>query len=111
MKALHIEWTAQHTLRMLDQTRLPNEEHWVEARPYSETASAIKDMVVRGAPLIGVVAAFGMAMAAERSLDELPAAAAALRATRPTAVNLSWAIDRMLRFAAAHPDPAAIVRE
>jgi methylthioribose-1-phosphate isomerase len=111
MKALHIEWTAQHTLRMLDQTKLPNEEHWVEASTYQEAASAIKTMVVRGAPLIGVVAAFGLAMAAKESLDTLPEAAEALRATRPTAVNLTWAIDRMLRFAAQHPDPSAIAEE
>jgi methylthioribose-1-phosphate isomerase len=111
MKAAHIEWTAQHTLRMLDQTKLPVEESWVEARTYQEVASAIRNMVVRGAPLIGVVAAFGLAMAAEQSLEELPRAAEALRATRPTAVNLSWAIERMLRFAKEHPDPAAIAQE
>jgi len=111
MKAIHIEWTAQHTLRMLDQTKLPNEEHWVEASTYQEAASAIKTMVVRGAPLIGVVAAFGLAMAAELSLDELPVAAEALRATRPTAVNLTWAIDRMLSFARQHPDATAIAAE
>src|SRR5205823_9854042 len=100
MKAAHIEWTPRHTLRMLDQTRLPNEEHWVEARTYQEAADAIKTMVVRGAPLIGVAAAFGMAMAAQQSIDELPLAAKMLRATRPTAVNLSWALERMLGFAA-----------
>src|SRR5690348_5139412 len=111
MNAPHLEWTAQHTLRMLDQTRLPAEERWVEASTYQEVADAIRSMVVRGAPLIGVVAAFGLAMAAERSLDELPAAAQALRATRPTAVNLTWAIDRMLAFAGRHPDPAAIAGE
>ncbi|HLG69670.1 MAG TPA: S-methyl-5-thioribose-1-phosphate isomerase [Chloroflexota bacterium] len=111
MKALHFEWTPQHTLRMLDQTKLPNEESWVEARSYPEVAATIKNMVVRGAPLIGVVAAYGLAMAAEQSLDELPRAAETLRATRPTAVNLTWAIERMLRFAAEHPDPAAIAEE
>ncbi len=111
MKAPHIEWTARHTLRMLDQRKLPVEERWIEARTYQEVAQAIKDMVVRGAPLIGVAAAFGMAMAAERSLDDLPRAADALRATRPTAVNLSWAVDRMLRFAGEHPRPADIVQE
>src|SRR5579884_2830230 len=110
MKAPHIEWTARHTLRMLDQRKLPVEERWIEARTYQEVAQAIKDMVVRGAPLIGVAAAFGMAMAAERSLDDLPRAADALRATRPTAVNLSWAVDRMLRFAGEHPRPADIVQ-
>ena len=111
MKALHFEWTVQHTLRMLDQTKLPGEELWLEARTYQEVASAIKTMVVRGAPLIGVCAAFGLAMAAQQSLDELPQAADALRATRPTAVNLTWAIDRMLRFAKEHPDPEAIAAE
>ena len=111
MKAAHIEWTEQHKLRMLDQRKLPLKERWVEARTYPEVAAAIRDMVVRGAPLIGVVAAFGLAMAAEQSLDELPKAAEALRATRPTAVNLSWAIDRMLRFAAAHPCAPEILAE
>jgi methylthioribose-1-phosphate isomerase len=111
MKAIHFEWTARHTLRMLDQTRLPGEERWIEASTYQEVASAIKTMVVRGAPLIGVAAAFGMAMAAQQSLDELPAAAEALRATRPTAVNLTWALDRMLRFAREQPDPGAIAAE
>jgi methylthioribose-1-phosphate isomerase len=111
MKALHIEWTARQTLRMLDQTKLPNEERWVEASTYQEAASAIKGMVVRGAPLIGVVAAFGLAMAAKQSMDELPRAAEALRATRPTAVNLTWAIDRMLRFAEQYPDADAMADE
>lgn len=111
MKALHLEWTARHTLRMLDQTRLPNEERWVEASTYQEVADAIRTMVVRGAPLIGVVAAFGLAMAAHESLDDLPRAAETLRATRPTAVNLSWAIERVLAFAQRHPDAAAIAGE
>src|SRR5579862_1143867 len=111
MRADHLEWTAQHTLRMLDQTCLPTEERWIEASTYQDVASAIRSMVVRGAPLLGVVAAFGMAMAAKQSLDELPAAAETLRATRPTAVNLNWAIQRMLRFAAEYPDATAIVRE
>jgi len=68
-------------------------------------------MVVRGAPLIGVVAAFGMAMAAEHGQAELPRAAETLRATRPTAVNLNWAVDRMLRFAGEHPELEDIRRE
>jgi methylthioribose-1-phosphate isomerase len=111
MKALHFEWTPRRTLRMLDQTRLPNEERWVEARTYQEAADAIRGMVVRGAPLIGVVAAFGLAMAAAESLDELPRAAEILRATRPTAVNLTWAIDRVLAFARTHPDAEEIAAE
>jgi methylthioribose-1-phosphate isomerase len=111
MKALHIEWTAQHTLRMLDQRKLPNEERWVEARTYQDVADAIQSMVIRGAPLIGVAAAFGMAMAAEKSPKELPAAAATLGATRPTAVNLSWAINRMLSLASQGASPAELVQE
>ncbi len=111
LNAPHIQWTAEHALRMLDQTRLPTEEHWVIARTYQEVATAIKDMVIRGAPLIGVAAAFGMALAAEQSLAELPTAAAALKATRPTAINLAWAVDRMLVFAREHPDASALVGE
>ena len=111
MKAPHLEWTARRTLRMLDQRRLPLREEWLEASTYQEVAEAIRTMVVRGAPLIGVVAAFGMAMAAQQSMDELPRAAEGLRATRPTAVNLSWAIDRMLAFAREHPDPTQIAEE
>ncbi|HEX6512924.1 MAG TPA: S-methyl-5-thioribose-1-phosphate isomerase [Chloroflexota bacterium] len=111
MKAAHVEWTAGHTLRMLDQRKLPLQEEWVEARTYTEVAEAIRDMVVRGAPLIGVVAAFGMAMAAERSPRDLANAAEELRSTRPTAINLSWAIERMLRFAKQHPNPEDLVEE
>src|SRR5581483_4814578 len=111
MKTAHLEWTADRSLRMLDQTRLPTEERWVEARTYEDVAEAIRSMVVRGAPLIGVVAAFGMAMAAASAPDSLDEAAAALRATRPTAVNLSWAIKRMRAFAAAHSYPHDVIQE
>jgi methylthioribose-1-phosphate isomerase len=76
---------------LLDQRLLPNEEKWVECRTAESVATAIRDMVVRGAPAIGVSAAFGIAMA-----EDVDAAAEMLRATRPTAVNLHWAIERML---------------
>jgi methylthioribose-1-phosphate isomerase len=90
------------TLSLLDQRLLPREEVWLECRTSSEVAEAIRTMVVRGAPAIGVSAAFGMAMAAARG-DDVQAAAEELKRARPTAVNLAWAVDRML----AHDgDPA-----
>src|SRR5579862_5808750 len=110
MNAAHLQWTPSGTLRMLDQRRLPREERWVEARTYQEVADAIRTMVVRGAPLIGVVAAFGMALAAKQG-EDLESAAETLRTTRPTAVNLSWAVQRILSFAREHPDPREIAHE
>jgi methylthioribose-1-phosphate isomerase len=90
-----IRWDGA-TLSLLDQRLLPLQEVWVECRTASEAADAIRTMIVRGAPAIGVTAAFGMAMAAKRG-DDLQAAAAELKSARPTAVNLAWAVDRMLR--------------
>ena len=97
-----IRWTP-HTLHLLDQRLLPRDVVWVECRDAHSVAVAIKDMIVRGAPAIGVAAAFGMAMA-----TDIEAAAAELRAARPTAVNLMWAVDRMLR---AHARGADLVAE
>jgi methylthioribose-1-phosphate isomerase len=110
VKAGHIEWTAAHTLRMLDQRALPNEERWIEAHTCQDVADAIRSMVVRGAPLIGIAAAFGLAMAALAGQD-LDGAAEALRATRPTAVNLGWALDRMKAVATSGASPARLVEE
>lgn len=84
---------------MLDQRLLPNQEVWLTLRTAEEVAAAIRDMAVRGAPAIGVAAAYGIALAA-RSGEDLARADAVLRASRPTAVNLFWALDRM----AAVPD-------
>jgi methylthioribose-1-phosphate isomerase len=83
-------------LSLLDQRLLPEREVWIDCRTVDEVARAIKDMVVRGAPAIGVAAAYGMAIAARTDMP-LDSAAALLRSTRPTAVNLFWAIDAMLR--------------
>jgi methylthioribose-1-phosphate isomerase len=93
----------QPALILIDQTRLPHETVTVVCRTPHEVAHAIKSMQVRGAPAIGVAAAYGLALAAlahtsndPRALvDELEAAAGLLRQTRPTAVNLQWALDRM----------------
>jgi methylthioribose-1-phosphate isomerase len=82
-------------LVLLDQRRLPTEETWVACADVHDVARAIKDMVVRGAPAIGIAAAFGLVLAARRGAD-LSAAAELLRATRPTAVNLAWALAEML---------------
>ena len=79
---------------LLDQRLLPYEFKYVEISSYEEMAIAIKDMVVRGAPAIGIAAAFGMALAAKKN-EDLKNADEALRKTRPTAVNLMWALDEI----------------
>jgi len=78
----------------LDQRRLPLEEVDVECRTAAEVAEAIRTMVVRGAPAIGVAAAYGVALAAARG-EDLEDADHVLRVSRPTAVNLAWALDEM----------------
>ena len=91
-------------LYVIDQRKLPDELVEVEVRNAPEAANAIRQMVVRGAPAIGQVAAIGLALSAERCQDTQPFArrailrggAAALRAARPTAVNLGWAVDRLM---------------
>jgi methylthioribose-1-phosphate isomerase len=82
-------------LMVLDQRRLPTEEAWVRCQTPAQVADCIRTLAVRGAPAIGLAAAYGMALAAEGGED--PArAAAVLRQARPTAVNLAWAVDRAL---------------
>lgn len=91
-------------LKMIDQRILPARFEIVAYRSHREVAQAIKDMVVRGAPAIGAAAAFGLALAGYESasastrelLADLQAAANTLKASRPTAVNLAWAVDRVL---------------
>ena len=102
MQVTPLQWGGT-SLLLLDQRRLPHEEVWIECRSAAEVADAIRSMVVRGAPAIGVSAAFGMAMAA-RSGEDLRQAAGLLKGSRPTAVNLAWAVDRMLASAG---DPLA----
>jgi len=93
---------------MIDQRLLPETFAVVSYRAHAEVAQAITDMVVRGAPAIGAAAAFGLALAGFESraqavgdlLSDLQAAAITLKAARPTAVNLAWAVDRLLRSAA-----------
>lgn len=103
-----VEWV-NGRVRMIDQTRLPYKFTYVSFKDYREVAKAIRDMTVRGAPAIGVAAAMGLALAAsasraknrERFMQELQTAADVLRKSRPTAWNLFWAVDRILRKARA----------
>src|SRR5690349_2807689 len=90
-------------LQLLDQRRLPREVIWVDCHDAHDVAVAIRDMIVRGAPAIGVAAAYGVALAAQRG-DDVRAAAEELRAARPTAVNLAWAVDRMINALNASGD-------
>jgi len=99
-----IEWT-DDGVRMIDQTKLPREEVYLTCRDYREMAEAIRSMVIRGAPAIGVAAAMGVALGVKNSqattVTELRAEfdriAETISRTRPTAVNLFWAVDRMRR--------------
>ncbi|HEX7548232.1 MAG TPA: S-methyl-5-thioribose-1-phosphate isomerase, partial [Candidatus Methylomirabilis sp.] len=102
-----ISWTPQGTIRLIDQTRLPLEEVYLECGTVDEVAHAIRTLQVRGAPAIGVAAAMGLALGARtiRETDQAGFYAALeqvgdqLIRTRPTAVNLAWAIHRMLGVA------------
>jgi methylthioribose-1-phosphate isomerase len=94
-----IEWTAAGVV-MIDQTRLPRETAYVTCKTYVEVADAIRNMIIRGAPAIGVAAAMGVALGVLGSgnIDaDMPIICETLAQTRPTAVNLFWAIDRMKR--------------
>jgi methylthioribose-1-phosphate isomerase len=99
-----VKWTDECVL-MLDQRLLPTEEKWLELRSYTDVADGIRDMVVRGAPAIGVSCAYGIALGAKNFVgtntddlaEELEYICEVLSKTRPTAINLFWAIDRMKR--------------
>ncbi|HTL89189.1 MAG TPA: S-methyl-5-thioribose-1-phosphate isomerase, partial [Leptolyngbya sp.] len=101
-----VVWNDDRVL-LIDQTRLPNEYAFVEISRCDDMARAIKTMIVRGAPAIGVAAAYGMYLGAreietsdrEQFLVQLEKVAEQLRMTRPTAVNLFWAIEQMLKAA------------
>src|SRR5437660_9917167 len=97
-----LEWTDEG-VRLIDQTRLPLEETYVVCRNYQEVAVAIRDMIVRGAPAIGVAAAMGIALGVKQSQakdattlrQEFDHICTVIGKTRPTAVTLFWAIRRM----------------
>src|SRR5256885_13080627 len=103
-----VEWL-RGKVRLIDQRALPGRLAYVSCSSAIEVRDAIRDLVVRGAPAIGVAGAFGVALAAQT--DPKPAAvlrsAERLKAARPTAVNLAWAVDRTLRaFATGGADGA-----
>jgi methylthioribose-1-phosphate isomerase len=116
-----VEWTDEG-VRMLDQRLLPTEEKYLTLRSYDEVAEAIKKMVVRGAPAIGVSAAMGLALGAKQSVGtsipdlefDFNYMCDVMGATRPTAVNLFWAIERMrarLRRAKAETDDVEVAKQ
>jgi len=100
---------------ILDQTRLPRQETYLSCARAEQVAEAIRRLAVRGAPLIGIAAAYGIVLAAEGEegglRDRVSAAAELLRATRPTARNLFWAIDRMVARAAAGATAEGLLAE
>ena len=96
-------------LHLLDQRELPEQERWLCCSSAAETADAIAAMVVRGAPAIGITAAYGFALAARRG-DDLDEARRVLEESRPTASNLSWALERMAAARAQGRDLSAEAR-
>jgi methylthioribose-1-phosphate isomerase len=113
---LTLAWTPEG-VQFIDQTKLPLEESYVLATTYEQVADIIVTMVVRGAPAIGVSAAYGIALGAQKTsavtvaefAPEFETICSVLAATRPTAVNLFWAIDRMKRlFAQLHTSGATL---
>ena len=109
-----ISW-ASDRLRLLDQTRLPQEEVVVESSDYRQVIAFIREMRVRGAPAIGVTGAYAMVLAAKEILESggggeflprLRDAAEEIKAARPTAINLAWAVKRLMEVAKAEAEPS-----
>jgi len=107
-----IEWTSDNKVKMIDQTILPHKLEFLEFDDYRAVANSIKVMNIRGAPAIGVAAAMGMALATieykelaeENFLKKMEEAADIIRNTRPTASNLFWAVNRILKIIKSFPD-------
>ena len=110
-----IEWK-DNSVIMIDQTKLPNELLFVTYTDYKQVANAIKTLVVRGAPAIGVSGAFGLALATlqsnastkEEMINDLNSAKNILFETRPTAVNLAWGLEKIMEVARSCKDPEEI---
>ncbi|MHA1191067.1 MAG: S-methyl-5-thioribose-1-phosphate isomerase [Promethearchaeota archaeon] len=107
-----IEWTEDNKVKMIDQTILPHELKFLEFTDYRDVATSIKVMNIRGAPAIGVAAAFGMALATiefkslskDKFLSSMKEAAEIIKSTRPTASNLFWAVNRVWKIIKYFPD-------
>ncbi|MHA2184275.1 MAG: S-methyl-5-thioribose-1-phosphate isomerase [Promethearchaeota archaeon] len=114
-----IEWSDENKVKMIDQTLLPYELKFLEFDDYRDVATAIKVMNIRGAPAIGVTAAMGLALATieykmlpkDRFLELMEEAAEIIRGTRPTASNLFWAADRIMKIITSYPDDPANLSE
>ena len=109
-----IAWAEPAAIRILDQTLLPNEERYLTLDTLDQVAEAIHSLRVRGAPLIGISAAMGLAaltarLGAAATRAEVTRLAGLLQATRPTAVNLAWALERMRTCAASVAEGAPLV--
>ena len=112
-----IEWLPDGRVRLIDQTKLPHDETYLETSDYRDLVRAISQMKVRGAPLIGITAAYALALASRQTsatdrdefMSLLRTAAEELRATRPTAVNLAWALERALQVAEGAADPQSAI--
>ena len=110
-----VEWKDNKVI-MIDQTKLPTELVFVEYTNYDQVTNAIKTLIVRGAPAIGISGAFGLALAALQSdattkdklISDLEKAQKILFETRPTAVNLKWGLDKIMQVARQHDDPTEI---
>lgn len=110
-----VEWK-DNAVIMIDQTKLPGKLEYVKFTDYNEVADAIRTLVVRGAPAIGVSGAFGMALAAinsqantkEELMQDLEKAYKTLLETRPTAVNLVWGLDKIMNVAKQTSDASQI---
>src|SRR5256885_14300822 len=114
-----LEWT-DSGVRFIDQTKLPTEETYVTCKTYEQVADVIRNMVVRGAPAIGVAAAMGIALGVQSSKAtsvaelkrEFDVISDVIGKTRPTAVNLFWAIRRMQeKFEAARARPVQQIKQ
>lgn len=109
---------AENTVKLIDQTRLPLEEVWLEIGDYRQVIDAIKTMRIRGAPAIGVAGAYAVALAAiefarnpgAEFRDSLRDASAEIAAARPTGANLGWAVERMMAVLTQHTEPHQAVR-
>jgi methylthioribose-1-phosphate isomerase len=105
-----IQWLDDH-LRLLDQRLLPQQEAYIDCHSAEDVARAIHDMAVRGAPAIGIAAAYGLAMALRKDVHSYDQAEQVLARSRPTAVNLGWALARMRRIHKVTPRASVMLAE
>ena len=114
-----IEWTSDNKVKMIDQTLLPHKLEFLEFDDYRDVATSIKVMNIRGAPAIGVAAAMGVALATieyrglpkDHFLEKMREAAEVIKRTRPTASNLFWAVNRILKIISEYPDNPSGISE